>query len=173
MVMRNHEFVESGVYPYGFATKVESWIEVAEDGESDALASSSIEALVISGDLDPSVDLAGKPVLEDIVSSLLGLTLGSGHSPPVRFSTIIPAVGAVQTLIVVGTGSKGRSVDRRSKGEIPDLKSLKGEGTEWASHSALSFASTLTAQQQFRSDDLYLTNWYKESASDTMKKPVI
>ncbi|OLY84968.1 hypothetical protein AYI68_g856 [Smittium mucronatum] len=148
--MRNHELVESGAYPYGFAPEVDAWRVVAEDRNSEALASISIEALELSGDLDPSVNLAGKPVMEDLVSSLLRLSLSSSTNPPVRFSPIIPTVGAVKTLSVVSTGSNGRSVDRWSKEAIPALRSL------------------LAIQQQFRSKDLYQSNWYMESASDTI-----
>ncbi|OLY82223.1 hypothetical protein AYI68_g3662 [Smittium mucronatum] len=59
MVMRNHELVESVAYPYGFATEVDAWREVAEDRDSDVSASISIDAFELSGYLDPSVDLAG------------------------------------------------------------------------------------------------------------------
>ncbi|OLY79849.1 hypothetical protein AYI68_g2339 [Smittium mucronatum] len=62
--------------------------EVAEDGDSEASASISIEALELSEDLDPLFNL-----------------VGSGLSPLVRFSPIIPTVGAVQTLSAVSTGS--------------------------------------------------------------------
>ncbi|OLY83611.1 hypothetical protein AYI68_g2248 [Smittium mucronatum] len=51
--------------------------------------------------------------MEELVSSLMGLSLNSGPNPPIRFSPVIPTVGAVQTLSVVSTGSNGRSVDRR------------------------------------------------------------
>ncbi|OLY82634.1 hypothetical protein AYI68_g3242 [Smittium mucronatum] len=166
MVMRNHELVESRAYSYGFAPEVEAWRDVAEDKNIDALASISIEALELSEDLDPSVDLVKKPVMEDLVSSLLGLSLGCCPNPPVRFSPIIPTVWDVQTLSVFSTVSNGRSADRRSKGAIPALKSLLGEGTECASNSALDVASFLVAQQQFRKRDLYQSNWYRNSASD-------
>ncbi|OLY82131.1 hypothetical protein AYI68_g3754 [Smittium mucronatum] len=75
MVMRNHELVEFGAYPYGFAPEVDAWREVAEDRNSDVSASIFVDAFELSGYLDPSVDLAGEPVMEDIVSSLLGLSL--------------------------------------------------------------------------------------------------
>ncbi|OLY77797.1 hypothetical protein AYI68_g8167 [Smittium mucronatum] len=139
MVTRNHELV-------------------AEDRESEASASVSMDALELSGDLDPSVDLAGEPVMEEPVYSLLGLSLSSGPNPPVRFSHIIPTVGAVQTLSVFGAGINKRSADRWSKGVIPALKSLLGEGEEDASNSALDVASPLAVQQQFRSEDLYQSN---------------
>ncbi|OLY79167.1 hypothetical protein AYI68_g6771 [Smittium mucronatum] len=167
MVMRNHELVESGAYPYGFAPEVDAWLDAAEDRDSEVSASISIEALELSGDLDPSADLAGKPVMEDILSSLLGLSLSSGPIPPVRFWPIIPTLGAVQTLSFVSTGSNGRSVDRRSKGAIPALSSLLGEGEESTSNRFLSVASPLAAQKQFRSEDVYQSNWYRESASDS------
>ncbi|OLY80429.1 hypothetical protein AYI68_g5476 [Smittium mucronatum] len=64
------------------------------------------------------------------------------------------------------TGRNGRSVDRRSKGVIPALRSLLGEGEECASNSVLGVASPLAVQQQFRSEDMYQSNWYRESASD-------
>ncbi|OLY77957.1 hypothetical protein AYI68_g8008 [Smittium mucronatum] len=60
MVRRNHELVDSIGYTYEFAPEVEAWREVAEDIDSDA-----------------SVNLAGKPVMEDLLSSLLGLCSGS------------------------------------------------------------------------------------------------
>ncbi|OLY81481.1 hypothetical protein AYI68_g4412 [Smittium mucronatum] len=95
--------------------------------------------------------------------------LGSGPSPPVRLSPIIPTVGAVQTFGVVGRGSNGRSVDRQSKGAIPALRSLLGGGEDCTSDNVLNVASPLAAQQQFRSDDLYQSNWYRESSSDKSK----
>ncbi|OLY78807.1 hypothetical protein AYI68_g7137, partial [Smittium mucronatum] len=78
MVMRNHELVESGTAPYGFAP----------GGE----------------DLDPSVNLAGEAVMEDIISTLMGLSLSVVPNLHVRFSPIIPTAGAAQTLSVVSTG---------------------------------------------------------------------
>ncbi|OLY84793.1 hypothetical protein AYI68_g1033 [Smittium mucronatum] len=154
MVMRNHELFESGAYPYGFAPEVEAWLEVANDRESD--------------DLDQSVKLAGEAAMEDLMSSLMVLSLSADPNPPVRFSPIIPTVGAVQKLSVVSTGSNCRSVDRWSKGVIPDLKSLLGEGDRCTSDSVLSVASPLATQQQFQSEDLYQYKWYRESAYDTM-----
>ncbi|OLY85674.1 hypothetical protein AYI68_g131 [Smittium mucronatum] len=112
MVMRNHELVESGAYPYGFAT--------------------------------------------------------FRSQPPVRFSPIIPTVGAVQTLSVVSTGSNGRIVDRGSNGAIPALKSLLCEGEEYSSISLIEFASPLAAKQQFRSEGLYQFNWNSESNSENI-----
>ncbi|OLY85117.1 hypothetical protein AYI68_g697 [Smittium mucronatum] len=144
--MRNHELVRSGAYPYGFAPEVYSWREVAEDRDSDASASISIEALGLSGDLDTSVNLAGEPVMEYLLSSLLGLSLSSGPNPPVRFSPIIPTMGALKILSVVSTGSNGGSVDRRSKEVIPALGSLLGEGKLCTSNSLLDVASSLARQ---------------------------
>ncbi|OLY81813.1 hypothetical protein AYI68_g4077, partial [Smittium mucronatum] len=167
MIKRDHELVESGGHSNEFAPEVDAWREVAEDRESDASASISIEALELSEDLDPSVNLAGEPVMEELVFSLMGLSLNSGPNPPVRFSPVIPTVGDVQTLSVVSTGSNRRSVDRRSKGVIPALKSLLGEGEENTSDSMLVVASPSAAQQQFRSEDLYQSNWYGKSASDS------
>ncbi|OLY83610.1 hypothetical protein AYI68_g2247 [Smittium mucronatum] len=108
--------------------------------------------------------------MEELVSSLMGLSLNSGPNPPIRFSPVIPTVGAVQTLSVVSTGSNGRSVDRRSKGVIPALKSLLGEGEGYTSDSMLVVASPSATQQQVRSEDLYQSNWYGKSASDTTYK---
>ncbi|OLY81715.1 hypothetical protein AYI68_g4177 [Smittium mucronatum] len=173
MVMRNHELVESGAYPYGFDPDVDAWREVAKYRDSEVSASISIQALELSGDSDPSVNLAGGPVMEDIVSSLLGPSLGSSPNPPVRFWPIFSTVGAVQTLSVISTGSSGRSLDRRSKGAIPALRSLLREGEECTSNSVLKVASPLAAQKQFRSEDLYQSNWYRESASDNIGKLVI
>ncbi|OLY84700.1 hypothetical protein AYI68_g1128 [Smittium mucronatum] len=110
MIKRDHELVESGGYSNEFAPEFDVWRKVADDREN------------------PSVNLAGEPVMEELVSSLMGLSLNSGPNPPVRFSPVIPTVAAVQKLSVVSTGSNERSVDRRSKGVIPALKSLLGEG---------------------------------------------
>ncbi|OLY83638.1 hypothetical protein AYI68_g2213 [Smittium mucronatum] len=158
MVMRNHELVESGAYSYGFALEVEAWREVAEYKDSDTSVSSSSEVFALGDDLDPSVNLAGEPVMENLVSSLLGLSLGSGPNFPVRFSPIIPTVGDAQTLSVISTGSNRRSVDIRSKGVIPDLASLLGEGELCTNNSVLDVASPLATQQQFRSKHLYQSN---------------
>ncbi|OLY84812.1 hypothetical protein AYI68_g1019 [Smittium mucronatum] len=166
MIKRDIELVESGGYPYGCAPKVDAWREVAEDRDSEASASISTEALELSEDLDPSVNLAVERVMEELVSSLLGLSLSSDPNPPVSFSPIIPTLGVVQTLSVVSTGSNGRSVDRRSKRAIPALKSLMGDGEECTSDSMFKVASPLAAQQQFRSEDLYQSNWYSNFASD-------
>ncbi|OLY84706.1 hypothetical protein AYI68_g1121 [Smittium mucronatum] len=91
MVKINHELVESGYYPYGFAPEMDSWRVVAECRDSEASASIYIEAFELSEDLNPSINLAGEPVVEDLVSSLLGLSLSSGRNPPVDFSpTFLP-----------------------------------------------------------------------------------
>ncbi|OLY77841.1 hypothetical protein AYI68_g8126 [Smittium mucronatum] len=131
MVMCNHNLVESCAYSYGFAPEI------------------SIDALKLSEDLDPSFNLAGEPVMEDLVSYFLGLSLSSSPNPQV----------------VVSTESNGRSVDRRSKGAILALNSLLDEGAEYASHNALSVASLSATQQKFSIDDLYHSNWYRETAS--------
>ncbi|OLY85797.1 hypothetical protein AYI68_g6 [Smittium mucronatum] len=128
MIKRDHELVESGGYSDEFSPEFDAWREAADDRDSEASALIYIETLELSEDLDPSLNLEGEPVMEELVSSLMGLSLNSGPNPPVRFSPVIPTVGAVQTLSVVSTGSNGRSVDRRSKGVIPALKSLLGEG---------------------------------------------
>ncbi|OLY82661.1 hypothetical protein AYI68_g3215 [Smittium mucronatum] len=96
MVMRNHELIKSGAYPYWFAPKVETWREVDEDKDN------------------PSIYMAGGPVMEDFVSSLLELSLSSGPNPRARFSPVIPTAEALQTLSVVSAGSNGRSLDMRS-----------------------------------------------------------
>ncbi|OLY77831.1 hypothetical protein AYI68_g8139 [Smittium mucronatum] len=167
MIKRDHELFESGGYSYGFAPEVETWREVAEDRDSEASASISISALEISEDLGPSVNLAGEPIIEELVSSLLELSSNSDPNPPVRFSPVILTGGAVKTLSVVSTGSNRRSVDRRSKGVIPALKSLLSGGEGYTSDSIFDVAPPLAAQQQFRSEDLYQSNWYRNSASDT------
>ncbi|OLY85605.1 hypothetical protein AYI68_g199 [Smittium mucronatum] len=82
MVMRNHELVETGAYPYGFSPEADTWREASEDRDSYVSASISIDALELSEDLDPSVNLEGEPVMKDLLSSLLGLSLGSGSNPP-------------------------------------------------------------------------------------------
>ncbi|OLY78919.1 hypothetical protein AYI68_g7022 [Smittium mucronatum] len=75
MIKRDHELVESGGYPYGFSPEFDAWREVAEDRDSETSAYISIAALELSEDLYSSVNLAGEPVMEDFVSSLLGLSL--------------------------------------------------------------------------------------------------
>ncbi|OLY85746.1 hypothetical protein AYI68_g56 [Smittium mucronatum] len=137
MIKRDHELFESGGYSNEIAPEVYAWREVAEDRDSEASASISMEALELSGDLDPSVNLAGEPVM---------------------LSPVIPTVGAVKTLSVFSTGSNGRSVDRRSKGVVPAIKSLLGEGEGHTSDSMLVVASPLAKTQQFRSEDLYQSN---------------
>ncbi|OLY77816.1 hypothetical protein AYI68_g8148 [Smittium mucronatum] len=107
MIKRDHELVESGGYSDEFVPEVDAWREVADDRDSEASASISIEALELSEDLDSSVNLAGEPVMEELVSSLMGLSLNSGPNPSVRFSSVIPTLVAVQTLSVVSTGSNG------------------------------------------------------------------
>ncbi|OLY78020.1 hypothetical protein AYI68_g7939 [Smittium mucronatum] len=134
MVKRNYEFVES-----------------TEDGDSKASGLISIEALELSEDLDPSVNLEGEPVMEELVSSLLELSLNSYPSPPVRFLPIVTTEVAVKTLSVVSTGCNG---------------SLLGEREEYTSDSMFEIASSLAAQQQFRSKYLYQSSYYRESDSD-------
>ncbi|OLY82653.1 hypothetical protein AYI68_g3220 [Smittium mucronatum] len=128
--------------------------EVVEDRDSESLALISIEALELSGESD---------------TSLPRISLNSGPKPQARFSPIIPTVGAVQTLSVVSTGSNKRSLDMRGKGAIPSLRYLLGEGEEYTSDSVLEIASPLAAQQQFPREDLYQSNWYRESASENMR----
>ncbi|OLY82842.1 hypothetical protein AYI68_g3029 [Smittium mucronatum] len=169
MVMRNHELFESGAYPHGFAPEVEAWREVANDIGSDTSVSTSLSAFALGDDLDPSVDLAGEAVMEDLTSSLTGLSLSTEPKPSVRFSPIILTVGAVQTLSAVNTGSNGRSVDRRSKGVNPTLRSHLGEGGKCSSDCVISVASTLATRQQFRNEDLYQSDWYREPASEIIK----
>ncbi|OLY79865.1 hypothetical protein AYI68_g6053 [Smittium mucronatum] len=152
MIKRDHELVESAGYSYGFSPEFDAWRKVAEDGDSEASASVSISALGLSGDLDPSVNLAGEPIM---------------------FSPVIPTEGAVQTLSVVSTGGNRRSVDRRSKGVTPALKSLLGGGKGYASDSIFDVAPPPDTQQQFRSEELYQSNWYRKPASDnTVSKNV-
>ncbi|OLY80674.1 hypothetical protein AYI68_g5228 [Smittium mucronatum] len=107
--------------------------------------------------------------MKDIVSYFLGLSLSSGPNPPISFSPIIPTLEAVKSLGIVSTWSNWRSVDRRSKGVITALSSLVGEGKECTSDNVLGAASPLTTQQQLRSKHFYQSNWYIESASDTVK----
>ncbi|OLY82432.1 hypothetical protein AYI68_g3449, partial [Smittium mucronatum] len=151
IVKRDHELVESSAYPYGFSPEVNAWIEVAEDRDSELSASIYIEALELGEDLDSPANLAGEPDMEDLVSSLLGLSLSSIPNPTVSFSSIIPTLGALKTLSIVSTGRNGRSVDRRSKGVLPALSSLLGEGEKCTSDNVLGVATPLAAQQQFRS----------------------
>ncbi|OLY83502.1 hypothetical protein AYI68_g2354 [Smittium mucronatum] len=128
MVMRNNESDESGAYPYGISTEVEAWTEVADDIDSDTLVSSSSEVLALGDDLDPSINLAGESVMEDLTSSLMGLSLSADPKSPGATGEVW--IGGVRDNI------------------------------------ALSVASSLATQQQFRSEDLYQSNWYRESNSD-------
>ncbi|OLY80593.1 hypothetical protein AYI68_g5306 [Smittium mucronatum] len=152
MIKRDHELDESGGYSYGFAPEVDAWREVAEDRDSEASAWVSISALGLSGDLEPSVNLVGESIMEELVSSLLELSPNSDPNPR-----------------VVSTGGNRRNVDRKSKGVIPALKSLMGGGEGYASDSIFGVAPPLATQQQFRSEDLYQSNWYRNSASDNIK----
>ncbi|OLY80387.1 hypothetical protein AYI68_g5516 [Smittium mucronatum] len=165
MVMLNHELVEFGAYPYVFAPEVEVWREEATDKDSDISVSSSSEFSALGYDLDPSVNLAVEPVMEDILYSLLGFSLSANPNPPVKFSPIIPILGAEHTLSVVSTGSSRPNVDSRSKRIIPAPRSLPGEGDECVSNSVISVASSLATEQQFQSEDLCQSNWYKKSTS--------
>ncbi|OLY82710.1 hypothetical protein AYI68_g3161 [Smittium mucronatum] len=129
MIKRDHELVESGAYPYGFVPEVDAWREVAENRDT------------------------GEPVMEDIVSSLLGLSLNSDPSPHGKALAYYSYRGGY----------------RWSKGVIPALKSLLSEGERDTSNSMSNVASPLAAQQQSRSKDLYQSNWYGNSASDNPK----
>ncbi|OLY82154.1 hypothetical protein AYI68_g3725 [Smittium mucronatum] len=79
----------------------------AEDGASDTLVSKSSEFPALEDDLFSSVKLAGETVMEDILSSLIGLSLNSGPNSWVSLSPIIPTVAAVQILSVVSTVKNG------------------------------------------------------------------
>ncbi|OLY79583.1 hypothetical protein AYI68_g6345 [Smittium mucronatum] len=81
MVMRNHELVESSVYPYGFSPEVEALREVADDKGSDTSVSSSSEALALDDDLDPPVILEGEPVMKDLTYYLMDLSLSADPNP--------------------------------------------------------------------------------------------
>ncbi|OLY80113.1 hypothetical protein AYI68_g5798 [Smittium mucronatum] len=72
-----------------------------DDRASDTSVSISSEVPALGHDLESSVKFSVGPVMEDLVSSLLGLLLGSGPNPPVRLSPIILTVRAVKTLSVV------------------------------------------------------------------------
>ncbi|OLY79053.1 hypothetical protein AYI68_g6887, partial [Smittium mucronatum] len=84
MIKRDHELVESGGYSDEFSPEVDAWRGVADDRDNEASASASIsiEALELSEDLDPSVNLAGEPVMEELVSYLMELSLNSCPNPP-------------------------------------------------------------------------------------------
>ncbi|OLY78424.1 hypothetical protein AYI68_g7528 [Smittium mucronatum] len=84
MFMCNHELVESCAYSYGFSHEIDACREVVEDRDrnSDFSAFFSTEVSTLFADLDPSVNLAGKTVMEDLVSSLLGILLSSGSNHP-------------------------------------------------------------------------------------------
>ncbi|OLY78983.1 hypothetical protein AYI68_g6958 [Smittium mucronatum] len=73
MVMINHEFEDSGTYTYRVSPDVGSWREVAEDRDSDTSLSVSTIVPKLNADLEPSVNLEGEPVMEDLYSFLLGL----------------------------------------------------------------------------------------------------
>ncbi|OLY79040.1 hypothetical protein AYI68_g6901 [Smittium mucronatum] len=107
MSMRNHELVESGAYPYRFSPEFDDWRQVAKDSDSDVSASISIYPLNLSEKLEPSVNLERKTVMDDLVSSLLGLSLIFGPNPQVRFLLIIPTMGAFKHLVLSIQGAKG------------------------------------------------------------------
>ncbi|OLY83501.1 hypothetical protein AYI68_g2353 [Smittium mucronatum] len=100
--MTNQDFFELGAYPYGFAPEVEIWRGVMEDRDNSV--SFSYKASELGDDLNTSANFAGETVIEDLVSSLLELSLSPGPNPPMRFWPIIPNMGAVQTLSVFSTG---------------------------------------------------------------------
>ncbi|OLY80136.1 hypothetical protein AYI68_g5773 [Smittium mucronatum] len=81
MFMCNHELVMSGAYHYGFSTEFEAWRDVADDRDSDTSVSSSSEVFALVEDLYPSVNLAGEQVMEDLTSSLMGLSLNADTNP--------------------------------------------------------------------------------------------
>ncbi|OLY78819.1 hypothetical protein AYI68_g7125, partial [Smittium mucronatum] len=60
MFMRKNELLES---------------DLAEDRDSDTFVSISSDVSELGDGLDPSVNFAGDPVIGDLVSSLLGLSL--------------------------------------------------------------------------------------------------
>ncbi|OLY84687.1 hypothetical protein AYI68_g1140 [Smittium mucronatum] len=157
MVMRNHELFESGAYPYGFVPDIKAWREVAKDRGSDTSVSSSSEVFALGEGLDPSVNLAGEAVKDDLTSSLMDLSLSFDPNPPVRLSPIIPNDWGY----------------RRSNGVIPALRSLLGEGDRCTSNSVLNVSSAFAAQQQFRNENLYQSSWYKESAFDNIKRSTL
>ncbi|OLY80805.1 hypothetical protein AYI68_g5094 [Smittium mucronatum] len=97
-----------------------------EDRGSVTSVSISSKTPALGDDLDPSINLVGEPVMENLVSFLLEISIISGPRSRVRFSPIIPTMEAIKKLSVVSTGSNWRSVDRLSKGEIPALRSLLG-----------------------------------------------
>ncbi|OLY81760.1 hypothetical protein AYI68_g4131 [Smittium mucronatum] len=137
MVIRNHEFFGSGFYHYGFAPGVDAWLEIAEDSDSNVSASISIKALDLSEELDPS--------------------LSSNPSPPPPDKILVYYFyrWGCTTLSVFSTGSNGKIIDRRSKGEIPALNSLLDESAECASNNAIQIVSSLATLQQFRIENLY------------------
>ncbi|OLY78772.1 hypothetical protein AYI68_g7172 [Smittium mucronatum] len=106
MFMCSYELVVSGSYSYKFSPEVDAWRDWWK-----------IEMVIL-------VNLGKEPVMEDLVASLLGLSLSSDPKPPLRFSHIIPTLEAVQTLNEVSSGSKGQSLDRLSKGAIYSLSFL-------------------------------------------------
>ncbi|OLY81707.1 hypothetical protein AYI68_g4186 [Smittium mucronatum] len=149
--MLKHELVESGVYPGGFSPIFYAWRWLAEDRDCCILVSRSFEVLAIGDELVPLVSLTGEKVMEYLLSSFLGLSSSYGFNTPVRLSSIIPTIGL------------------RSKRVIYGLKYLLAEEDECISNDTLGVASTLATQKQFRSEDLFQSNWYSEPASEIMR----
>ncbi|OLY79347.1 hypothetical protein AYI68_g6586, partial [Smittium mucronatum] len=82
MIRRDHELVDSDAYPYGFSPEVATWRGITDDRDSNTSVSYLSEVAALGDDLDPSVNLAGEPIMEDLVSSLLVLSLGADPKPP-------------------------------------------------------------------------------------------
>ncbi|OLY82854.1 hypothetical protein AYI68_g3017 [Smittium mucronatum] len=133
--MRNHELLEFGAYPYGYASEVDAWREVAEDCDRYTFVSISSQVSVLGDDLDSYINLTKEPVTEDLESSLLELSI-----------SLCPYPQKVPRLLL--------------------LPLQLVETDDCTSNSSLSVASFLAARQQFRAEDLYQYNWYREFSSE-------
>ncbi|OLY81959.1 hypothetical protein AYI68_g3929 [Smittium mucronatum] len=94
MVMRNHELVDSASYPHRLPPEFDAW----PIGQFGGVISYRISFIFFTETFFKLVP-----------------------NPPVRSSHIFSTMGALKTLIFSSTRGKERSLDRRSKGEIPTI----------------------------------------------------
>ncbi|OLY83160.1 hypothetical protein AYI68_g2705 [Smittium mucronatum] len=91
---------------------------------------------------------------------LIVLLLSSDPNPHVRFSPVIPTVGALQKNIFSVQGAIGLLMEIRSEGGIPAKNSLLDLGDISFSDNALSSTSQFPARQKFCGNDLLQSSWY-------------
>ncbi|OLY81204.1 hypothetical protein AYI68_g4259 [Smittium mucronatum] len=99
MVMRNHDLVDSNDYPYGFAPGIDPCRDVVEDRDIYASVSISTELLALRDDLYSSINFSRESVKEDIVSSLLRLSLSFGPNPREDFQLLLLPCGLYNHLL--------------------------------------------------------------------------